>query len=59
MVADITVFDPAAIQDHATFRDGNAYSTGIELVLLAGQVALEHDVPAARGFGRVLRRGQG
>ncbi|MFA6108553.1 MAG: amidohydrolase family protein [Candidatus Latescibacterota bacterium] len=58
-VADVTVFDPVRIQDHATFREGNAYATGIEWVLLAGQVALEHDRPAAVGYGRVLRRGEG
>lgn len=56
MVADVTVFDPGTVQDHATFRDGNAYATGFELVLLAGQVALERDRPAPRGYGRVLAR---
>lgn len=59
MVADITVFDPATVQDHATFREGNAYATGIDLVLLAGSIALQDDTPAARGYGRVLRRGEG
>ena len=58
-IADVTVFDPDKIQDHATFREGNAYATGVELVLLAGQVALEKDRPAERGYGRVIRRGEG
>ena len=58
-IADITVFDPETIQDHATFREGNACATGIDLVLLAGQVALEKDTPAERGYGRVIRRGEG
>jgi len=57
MVADVTVFDPERVQDHATFRDGNAYATGFELVLLAGEVALRKDQPAATGYGRVLKRG--
>lgn len=57
MIADITVFDSAAVQDHATFREGNAYATGFSLVLLAGQIALENDEPATHGYGRVLRRG--
>ena len=39
MIADITVFDPETVQDHATFREGNAYATGMALVLLAGQIA--------------------
>ncbi|MEW6756168.1 MAG: hypothetical protein AB1505_35120 [Candidatus Latescibacterota bacterium] len=60
-IADITVFDPERIQEHATFREGNAYATGIDLVLLAGQVALEHDVvlvrrPPAAAFLEPLRR---
>ena len=59
MVADVTVFDPDRVQDHATFRDGNAYATGFELVLLAGKVALEKDRTAAAGYGRVIRRGEG
>jgi N-acyl-D-amino-acid deacylase len=57
MVADITVFDPATVQDHATFRQGNAFATGFDLVLLAGQIALQDDQPAARGYGQVLRAG--
>lgn len=59
MIADITVFDPSKVQDHATFREGNAYATGFELVLLAGDIALEKDRPAPRGYGRVIRRGEG
>ena len=58
-VADITVFDPQRIQDHATFREGNAYATGIELVLIGGRIALERDQPAAMGYGQVIRRGEG
>ena len=59
MVADVTVFDPESIEDTATFKEGNSHPKGIELVLLAGQVALEHDTPAAEGYGEVLRRGEG
>ena len=59
MIADITVFDPRTIEDTSTFREGNCYPKGIELVLVAGHVALEHDSPADKGYGRVIRRGQG
>jgi len=59
LIADVTVFDPDEIQDHATFREGNAYATGIDLVLLAGNIALEKDRPAPRGYGRVIHRGEG
>ena len=58
MIADITVFDPETIQDTATFQEGNSYATGIKLVLLAGNIALENDTPADTGYGRVIRRGE-
>ena len=59
MIADITVFNPQTIEDTATFQQSNAYPKGVELVLLAGNVALENDSPADSGYGRVIRRGDG
>ena len=59
MVADITVFNPDTVADTATFQEGNSYSKGFRLVLLGGKVALENDKPAERGYGRVIRRGEG
>jgi len=47
-IADITVFDPSTIRDHATFRHGNAYATGVELVLLAGSSCCRATWPASR-----------
>ena len=38
--ADITVFDPSTIRDRATF-DENAYSEGVEYVLVNGQLAVD------------------
>ena len=55
--ADVVVFDPAAVQDEATFVKPHRYASGIEHVLVNG-------VPVIRGGdhtgalpGRVLRRG--
>jgi N-acyl-D-aspartate/D-glutamate deacylase len=55
--ADIVVFDPATIEDRATFEDPFRYPTGIKAVLVNGVVTLRDDVrPDTRG-GRPLRIG--
>ena len=58
MIADVTVFDPSTVEDTATFQEGNSYPRGFRLVLMAGRVALENDKPVAKGYGRVIRRGE-
>ena len=60
LAADVVVFDPAIIADHATFTDPFRYPTGITAVVVNGAVALlGGDRPdAARGArraGRALR----
>ena len=59
MTADITVFNPKTIEDTANFEAPRTHSKGIELVLVAGKVALKHDTPIAAGYGRVIRLGEG
>ena len=39
--ADITVFDPATVQDRATFRASTEPSTGMRYVLVAGTMVVE------------------
>jgi N-acyl-D-amino-acid deacylase len=56
--ADIVVFDPATIQDHATFEKPQQYSTGVSHVVINGGVALENGEPTGKATGRVVR-GQG
>jgi N-acyl-D-amino-acid deacylase len=34
--ADIVIFDPSKIQDHATFQDPHQYSTGMQYGLVNG-----------------------
>lgn len=40
-LADVTVFDPINVQDHARYTDPHHYSTGIEHVLVNGVLVLE------------------
>jgi N-acyl-D-amino-acid deacylase len=42
MAADVTVFDAPRIIDHATFENPRQYSTGVEYVVVNGQMVLDH-----------------
>ena len=55
-VADIVVFDPAAIGDAATYAAPTLPPLGVEAVLLGGRIAVERGRPVDVGLGRVLRR---
>ena len=56
-VADLVLFDAAAVKDTATFDDPHRYSDGIAWVMVGGQIVWQdgHDTGAAAG--RVLRAG--
>jgi len=53
--ADVVVFDPAKIQDHATYAEPHQYSTGVSQVIVNGQLALENGEPTAARPGRFVR----
>jgi N-acyl-D-amino-acid deacylase len=53
--ADVVVFDPATIQDHATYAEPHQYSTGVSHVLVNGELALENGEPTAARPGRFVR----
>ncbi|MCR5879988.1 amidohydrolase family protein [Phenylobacterium sp. J367] len=53
--ADVVVFDPAAIQDHATFDKPQQFATGVSHVVVNGQLALADGEPTAARPGRVVR----
>ena len=55
MFADITVFDPAKVIDRATFESPNQYPTGIEYVLVNGQISVDKGQRTSSLGGRVLR----
>ena len=47
-VADLTVFDPAAIRGNATVSNPNQFSSGIELVMVGGRIAYRSGVLGAQ-----------
>jgi N-acyl-D-amino-acid deacylase len=53
--ADVVVFDPAKIQDHATYTDPHQYATGVSEVIVNGQLALEDGEPTDARPGRFVR----
>lgn len=53
--ADIIVFDPITIQDHATFDNPHQYATGMEHVLVNGVPVLKDGEHTGKKPGRVVR----
>jgi N-acyl-D-amino-acid deacylase len=53
--ADVVVFDPAAIQDHATFAEPLQYSTGVRDVFVNGVQVLKNGEHTGATPGRVVR----
>jgi len=53
--ADIVIFDPKTIQDHATYEHPHQLATGVDFVLVNGQVALEDGRAAGSPSGRFIR----
>jgi N-acyl-D-amino-acid deacylase len=54
-LADVVVFDPATIQDHATYDRPHQLSTGVRDVLVNGAFAFEDGKPTGAHTGRVVR----
>jgi N-acyl-D-amino-acid deacylase len=52
--ADVVVFDPQSIQDHATFEKPHQYSTGVNYVLVNGQPVLSEGQHTGVRAGRAL-----
>ncbi len=53
--ADVVVFDPARIQDHATYTEPHQYATGVSEVIVNGVPALENGEPTDARPGRFVR----
>jgi N-acyl-D-amino-acid deacylase len=53
--ADLAIFDPAKIQDHATFENPHQYSTGMVHVFVNGTQVLENGEHTNAKPGRIVR----
>lgn len=53
--ADVVVFDPARIQDYATFEKPHQYATGVRDVLVNGTLVLRNGEHTGATPGRVVR----
>ncbi|MDQ1694985.1 MAG: N-acyl-D-amino-acid deacylase [Frankiaceae bacterium] len=56
--ADIAVFDPATVQDYATYEDAHRYATGVRHVVVNGTPVVRDGSLTQATPGRRLRRAQ-
>ncbi len=55
-VADVVIFDPNTIIDHATFKEPLQYSTGIKAVWVNGELVWANDKETGARPGTIIRR---
>jgi len=53
--ADIVIFDPESIEDHATFENPHQYATGVEHVFVNGVQVLNHGEHTGEYPGRFVK----
>jgi N-acyl-D-amino-acid deacylase len=53
--ADVVVFDPNTIQDHATYQAPHQLSTGVSYVVVNGKMAIDDGKATGAATGRVVR----
>ena len=58
MAADLVIFDPARVEDKATFARPHQYSAGFDYVLVNGKVAIDDGRMSSDRGGVVVRRGR-
>lgn len=56
--ADLVVFDPAKVQDNATFESPHQYATGFAYVFVNGAAVVKDDKHTGAKPGRTVRRAQ-
>jgi N-acyl-D-amino-acid deacylase len=57
--ADVSVFDPETVIDHATYLDPFRYNEGISYVVVNGRLVLDRGQHTGARPGRALRAGRG
>ncbi len=58
LMADVTIFNPTTIIDHATYLEPFQYSTGIRFVMVNGHIVLDDGQHTRAHPGRALRHGR-
>jgi N-acyl-D-amino-acid deacylase len=53
--ADVVVFDPANVQDHATYKKPQVFATGVNEVFVNGTEVLRNGEPTGAHSGRFVR----
>jgi N-acyl-D-aspartate/D-glutamate deacylase len=56
MIADLAIFDPKTIQDHATYQEPTKPSVGVRHVVVNGRLALRDGTPTGAKSGEVVLR---
>lgn len=54
--ADIVVFNPDTVIDHATFENSRQYNTGIEYVIVNGEIVIDGERAFQEPAGKVIKR---
>ena len=57
MAADLVMFDPARVQDKATYAKPHQYSQGFDVVLVNGQIVVDGGKLTDVRAGRTVRHG--
>jgi N-acyl-D-amino-acid deacylase len=53
--ADVVVFDAGAVQDHATYQEPLQYATGVQYVIVNGQLVVDEGVHTGAKPGKFVR----
>ncbi|MGB0579052.1 MAG: N-acyl-D-amino-acid deacylase family protein [Limisphaerales bacterium] len=56
--ADLVIFDPAEVQDRATFENPHQYATGFRYVFVNGQLVIQNDKHLGSRPGRAIQRNE-